>query len=109
MSQAEALASLDAQIMAAMQSVGLADRAAYVVGVASTDVDVLIDLAAETAGEFGGVGGTQITVTLQRAQVTPERLARIVIDGPPQVIYELRERIQRDESLETWQALKVTA
>lgn len=92
---------MDADIMSAFVDSGLADVGSYVFDSVTTPVQCLVDLEAVTAGDHGGLGGTQIEITLFLADVNPTRGAKVIVGSSA---YELVKRERRDQSREVWSA-----
>lgn len=84
MSQSAHLRQLDADIMAAFKSAGMADEGAYTPpgGGMPAACDVLVD---RNVSVFGGGGGDvavyRVVLTLFRGQVAPRRGGVVVVDG----------------------------
>lgn len=102
MSQTATLRQMDADILAALLDVGVADDALHkAAGIgAGTACQVLVDRAAQFYDDNSGVAGLRMTVTLFQSQIpAPARLDTITIGAE---VFTLDRQVARDESKWTW-------
>lgn len=101
MSQQATLRALDAEIMAAMKGVGIADAATY----GSTPCDVYVDRNAEFLGDGPAqIAGVRTVITFQLGQVSPARGGVVTIGTES---FELAELASQDESISAWVVQRV--
>lgn len=103
MSQEDFLREFDAAAFAAFRDAGIADEPTYQAsGAASAEPCgvVLIDRAMrDFADDLAPVGTSYVRVTLQLAQVAPERGGRLTVGGET---YVLDSELERDSSVSRW-------
>jgi hypothetical protein len=100
MSQRDYLRRLDATIVGSLARLGLADTATYD---GSTACTVVVDRAAQVMGsDPGAIVGTRTVIRLQLREIArPTAGKRVRLTGTGEE-FELREELDRDDSLASW-------